>query len=283
MTIIERAFLTITIPLLALIPIGCAYLDFRQRQLIFSPIKSEPKSEPASAPFQERWIALDAPNRTEASGLHAWWAPAHAPDAPAVLFLHGAAGNLGGNADRIAQWQRMGFSVLAIDYRGYGKSPGKLPTEHSVYEDAQVAWNYLKQLQPDACKRFVYGHSLGGAIAIELAQRTQDMAGLIVESTFTSIRDMVKTFMFGWAATGRVITQNFDSLAKVAKLAVPVLFMHGAQDEVVPHSMSERLYAQASGPKQLVLFDRSHHSDIPDTAFEQYRCAVREFAGKVIG
>src|SRR4029453_8261572 len=89
--------------------------------------------------------------------------------APAVLYLHGSRWNLTGQTSRIEQLRSFGFSVLAIDYRGFGKSDGDLPSEQTVYEDARIAWDRLVQLQPEPSLRFIYGHSLGGAVAIDLA------------------------------------------------------------------------------------------------------------------
>jgi uncharacterized protein len=284
MRTIERTLLSFAVPILALIPAGCAYLDVRQRQLIFSPPKSVwLNSFQSSISYEELWIPLNAEAGEGARRLHACWLPSDRADAATVLFLHGAARDLGDNAERIVHWRRMGFSVLAIDYRGYGKSPGDLPTEHSVYEDARAAWEYLKHLQPDPRKRFVYGHSLGGAVAIELASREQDMAGLIIESSFTSIREMVKRLMFRWVPAARVITQNFDSISKAAKLKMPVLFMHGSEDDVVPAGMSEQLHAQVPGSKQLAIFPGGHHSDLPEYAFESYRLAVHGFVKRARG
>ena len=109
---------------------------------------------------------------------------------PAVLYLHGTRWNLTAQVRRISQLRELGFSVLAIDYRGFGESPGDLPSERTVYQDAQAAWERLVQLQPEAERRFIYGHSLGGAIAVDLAEHLAEgnepkAAGLIVESTFT--------------------------------------------------------------------------------------------------
>jgi alpha-beta hydrolase superfamily lysophospholipase len=92
-----------------------------------------------------------------------------ARDAPAILYLHGVRWNLTGQAFRIEQLRAMGYSVLAIDYRGFGQSRGDLPSEASVYEDARAAWERFTAMQPDAGKRLIYGHSLGGAVAIDLA------------------------------------------------------------------------------------------------------------------
>ena len=107
--------------------------------------------------------------------IHAWWWPT-APDAPAILYLHGSRWNLAGQLFRIEQLHEFGFSVLAIDYRGFGQSDGDLPSEKTVYEDARVAWQRLVELQPDPALRFIYGHSLGGAVAIDLAAGLSDQA-----------------------------------------------------------------------------------------------------------
>ena len=125
-------------------------------------------------------------------GEEAWWWPAPRADAPAVLYLHGTRWNLTAQVRRISQLRELGFSVLAIDYRGFGESPGDLPSERTVYQDARAAWERLVQLQPEAERRFIYGHSLGGAIAVDLAEHLAEgnqpkAAGLIVESTFTDL------------------------------------------------------------------------------------------------
>jgi pimeloyl-ACP methyl ester carboxylesterase len=195
-----------------------------------------------------------------------------------VLYLHGARWSLGGNLFRIARWQRMGFNVLAIDYRGFGRSDGELPSEAQAYADAQAAWEALRRREPDPARRFVFGHSLGGAVAIDLATRSPDMAGLVVESSFTSIRDMAEMTKYGYLPVGLILTQRFDSLAKVPKLAVPVLFIHGAEDRWVPPAMSERLHAAAPAPKRLVLVPGGGHSNVSAVAFEQYRREVLDFA-----
>jgi alpha-beta hydrolase superfamily lysophospholipase len=210
--------------------------------------------------------------------VHGWWIPAPAADAPTVLYLHGARWSLGGNLFRIARWHRMGFNVLAIDYRGFGRSDGELPSEALAYADAKAAWEELKRREPAQARRFVYGHSLGGAVAIDLAAQRTEMAGLIVESSFTSIRDMADTTQYGYLPVGLILTQRFDSLAKVPRLTVPVLFVHGAADRWVPPAMSERLYAAAPEPKRLLLVEGGGHSNVSGIAFDEYRRAVLEFA-----
>jgi uncharacterized protein len=273
----RKTLLAALVPFAALGSAGWSYLDHKQRELIFDPQQDSAAGVSLDLSYQEVWIPLA--RAAAETALHAWWMPALRADAPTILFLHGARWSLFGNADRIAYWQNLGYSLLAIDYRGFGKSPGELPTEASVYEDAHSAWEYLKKLQPEAGRRFVYGHSLGGAIAIDLAAKNRDLAGVIVESTFTSIRDMTKVVASRWLPLGPMVTHRFDSLAKIGSVQAPVLLMHGTADDVVPHQMSLRLHAAAREPKRLAIFTDVGHSDACWKVDQDYRNAVREFIG----
>lgn len=154
----RRLSLFVMTCLLVLLPIGCAKLEQTERELVF-------RIEPGTA----RWfsglpagiedVQLQSPNLAADESLHAWWWPAARKDAPALLYLHGSRWNLTGQLFRIEQLHAMGFSVLAVDYRGFGQSRGPLPSERSVYQDALIAWEHLVRLQPEASKRFIYGHS----------------------------------------------------------------------------------------------------------------------------
>lgn len=255
---------------------GCAALDVKQRELIFRPVKDYGGS-PADygLSFEELWLPVAGDDRAER--VHGWWIPASSAGAPTVLYLHGARWSLGGNLFRIVRWHRMGFNVLAIDYRGFGRSDGELPSESLAYADAEAAWAELLRREPVRERRFVYGHSLGGAVAIDLAVRRGDMGGLIVESSFTSIREMADTTKYGFLPVGLILTQRFDSLSKVPSLTVPVLYVHGTADRWVPPAMSERLHAASPAPKRLLLVDGGGHSNVSGYAFEAYRGAVLEF------
>lgn len=258
---------------------GCAMLDVKQREWIFRP-QRDVQSTPADygLRYEDVWLAVaDSGDGEPRERVHGWWIPATRARAPSLLYLHGARWSLSNNLNRIARLQRMGFSVLAIDYRGFGQSDGELPSEAHAYADAQAAWEHLIALEPDPRRRFLYGHSLGGAVAIELATRNKGIAGLIVESTFTSIRDMVDVMGYGNLPIGALLTQHFDSLAKMANVGVPVLFVHGTGDRYVPAAMSEKLYAAAHEPKRLLLVENAGHSNVSGVAFYRYRAAVREF------
>jgi uncharacterized protein len=272
----RKRWLVLATGLLAVGLVGCASLGETERELIFRPVKDEWRGYRAgSTGFQEMWIPVSPSKDNTGDKLHAWWAPGATPDAPVLLYLHGARWNLTGSVTRIPRWQRMGFAVLAIDYRGFGKSEGNMPSEASVYADAQAGWDYIRTLAPNA-KRYLHGHSLGGAIAIEVARRNPDASGLILEATFTSIPDMVKEMKWGWLPVGFLITQRFDSLDKIDDVTVPTLFVHGTNDAIVPASMSQRLYAAAKAPKKLVMVEGGTHHNLTAMAFDNVRAAVAE-------
>lgn len=215
--------------------------------------------------------------------MHGWWIPAAQPDANVLLYLHGNGINIGANVTHAHRFHQLGFSVLLMDYRGYGRSEGGSPTEARVYQDAAAAWNYLVKQQIKPSQIFLYGHSLGGAIAIDLAVQHPDAAGLIVEGSFTSIRKIVEHQNSFWMfPVDLILTQRFDSISKVRSLLVPVLFIHGTSDWQVPAAMSQQLYAAAPEPKQLVLIPGAGHNDVAEVAGSQYLQAVQRFVQQVL-
>ena len=271
--------------LLGAVLAGCAVLDTKQREWIFRPVKEDWRGY-AGLPqgVKEFWLnvktgAASSEKSPADETIHTWWIPQDNPAAPAIIYLHGSRWNLSGSGFRIARWQAMGFSVLAIDYRGFGQSSGDLPSEEMAYEDARAAWSWFKTVVPDARKRFIYGHSLGGAVAIDLAASLPagDAAGLIAESTFTSIADIVYASPWGFLPVGPLVTQRFESMDKIARVSLPKLFIHGTADQIVPHPMSDRLFAAAAEPKKLVKVAGGGHSNIAWSSFEVYREAVGNF------
>jgi alpha-beta hydrolase superfamily lysophospholipase len=263
---------------------ACTSIDGLQRRYIFQPTR-EIAGTPSDFGFDfvEQWLPVPrTTSGTRPERINAWWIPGPAENTCAILYLHGNGWNIGDSAYDTARLRRMGFAVLAIDYRGYGKSEGAFPSESQVYQDAQIGWDHLKSLQPDARRRFVYGHSLGGAIAIDLATKNADIAGLIVEGSFTSMADMARevhglnVLPMDW-----LLTQRFDSMAKMGSVKMPVLFIHGESDNVIPHSMSERLHAAAQQPKSLLLVPGAGHSSIAVVAWDRYRAALKDFTGKL--
>jgi len=257
---------------------SCAswYLWAKQRELIFFPGRDVARNPGAlQLQFEEVWLPVAA---SEFAALNGWWLRSDDAVAPALLFLHGNDLNIAGNIEHVARLRRMGFSVLIVDYRGYGKSVGGFPSERQVYEDAETAWNYLiRDLRAEPGRAFIYGHSLGGAVAIELGLRHPEAAGIILESTFTSMSDMAK-LTYWMFPTDWLLNQRFDALAKVPLLRSPVLFIHGTADSEVPYAMSERLFAAAGGPKWLTLIPGGGHEDSADIGGTLYARDVLAFA-----
>jgi len=168
---------------------GCAYLSEKQGELIFRPTREAWSGyDRYTRGYTEQWI----PVGHEGHKLNGWWLPAEKPGAPALLYLHGARWNLTGSVTRIERWRQLGFSVLAVDYRGFGKSSDVAPTEEYAYEDAEAAWQALAQLAPNH-KRYIVGHSLGGAIAAELASRHPEAGGLVLEAEIDCTDQAVKS------------------------------------------------------------------------------------------
>jgi len=263
---------------------GCGQLAEKERELTFRVV-------PGTASWfgglptgvQETDLTVDAEGKSQR--VHAWWWPAGSAHAPAVLYLHGSRWNLTGQTARIEQLHEFGFSVLAIDYRGFGKSDGGLPSEETVYEDSRVAWERLVQLQPDASLRFIYGHSLGGAVAVDLAAHlSKDIAGggstpargVIIESSFTTLADIARSLSYSWLPIQVFMTQKFDSVHKIAELRMPVLIVHGADDHFVPARFSEELYDAAREPKKLLLVNGATHNNSMRVGSAEYLQAMHD-------
>ncbi len=252
----------------------CLLLLWGQRRLVFIPdsqIKSTP--EKYKLDYQDVWIDI------KQEKIHGWWIQAENESAPAILYFHGNASNNGDVVDNAAIFHQIGLSVLLIDYRGYGKSISSFPSETKVYEDATAAWKYLtetRQIKPDNI--FVYGHSLGGAIAIELASKQPDMAGLITEGTFTSIKEIGGyNPLFKLLPLNLIVTQRFDSINKISSLQVPLLMFHGTDDRVIPPEMAKQLFEIAPQPKKLIFIPQARHDNLHKTVNPEYIFNLKQF------
>jgi fermentation-respiration switch protein FrsA (DUF1100 family) len=217
-------------------------------RLVFVPDRS---SAPPPAGVEERWIAADGGIR-----LHAFHADAGTAS-PTLVWSHGNAGNIALRADLLLALRERGLSVLAYDYRGYGRSEGR-PSEAGVYRDALAAYESVRGGGVAPERIVCFGESLGGAVSIRLASE-RACAGVAVVSTFTSLRDVARSHFGPLAA---LAGGRFDSLERIASLRVPLFAAHGARDEIVPFALGEQLYAAAPGPKRFLRIDWAHHNDI---------------------
>lgn len=253
----------------------CITLYFFQNRMIFVPSKQvEIFPHQYNLPHEDVWIPVNATDR-----LHSWWMPADNPRG-VILYLHGNGINVGANVEHANRLWKLGFSVLLIDYRGYGRSEGKFPTEKQVYEDAETALQYLLQERGIPPRNiFLYGHSLGGAIAINLASHHPNLAGVIVESSFTSMSDMVVHLKrYNWLPIDLILHHKFESIEKVKPLQHPLLFIHGTADRVVPSYMSQMLYDAATSPnKQILIIPDARHTDVATVAGQRYQQTLESF------
>ncbi|MBW2261221.1 MAG: alpha/beta hydrolase [Deltaproteobacteria bacterium] len=206
--------------------------------------------------------------------LHAWKAGDFS-SGPVILFCHGNAGNITHRAVYVSSLVRSGLAVFIFDYRGYGQSQGS-PDEDGVYEDARAAYDHLLAVERlDASRIVLMGRSLGGAVAINLATE-REVPRLIVESSFTSGRDMGRLVFFG-LPVHMLMRSRFDSISKVAGLTMPKLFLHGDLDDVVPYEMGTRLYDAAAQPKRFVPLPGADHNSAPFIPELDYFSVIAKF------
>jgi fermentation-respiration switch protein FrsA (DUF1100 family) len=213
--------------------------------------------------------------------LHGWWCRPidTGPTAPStgdmiLLWFHGNAGNLAQRSDVMLQLARIPAQVLIVDYRGYGRSEGK-PSERGLYRDGQAAWDYLTRDESVNPSRIViYGVSLGGAVAIELATRVKP-AGLIVQSSFTSVPDMAADhypFVPRW-----LVRTRMDSISKIGGIDCPVMVAHSPADEVVPFRHGRRLFEAVRGDKRFFEIRGAGHNETWLAVGSEYLGAIRAF------
>lgn len=255
---------------------AAAWIGLRwfENALIFLPSRAL-DAHPGSCglAYERLWLAADDGPR-----LRAWWIPGPRADAPVMLCLHGNGGNLSNRVEKMKLFHDAGAAQLWLDWRGYGESTGS-PSEAGLYRDALAGWRRLASAQGVPPARLVlYGESLGCGAAVELATRVP-AAGLIVDSGFASVAEMARevaprlpTFL---------IRARFDNLAKLPRVAIPTLFLHSREDEIVPHEQARRNFAAAAGPKRFVELKGSHNDGFLDSA-PDYGAAIGYFLRQVV-
>ncbi len=208
--------------------------------------------------------------------LHGWWVPqASGAKAPVLLWFHGNAGNISHRLENIKLLHDLvGVQVFIFDYREYGRSQGRISRE-GTFKDAAAAYRYVAETRGlPASEIILFGRSLGTALATDLAVRLPCRA-LILESAFTNSSDMAKLFapfMFDWRPS-----VPYDNLGKIDNLKVPVLIVHGDEDEIIPVEMGRRLYAAAHEPKELYIIPGAHHNDTYLVGGKEYFEKLRNF------
>lgn len=256
------------------VPSGCAHmgplspLAPLERKMIFHPATfPQGNWEPRGLAYEDAWFHAEDGTR-----LHGWFVP-HPNARAVVLFMHGNAGNISDRAHTLNVLnERHRLSVLAFDYRGYGRSEGK-PSERGILEDARAARTWLARRTGVTEQDIVLmGRSLGGGVAVDLAAK-DGARGLVLASTFTSLPD-VGAHHFRWLPTHVFMSLRLDSLAKIKQYHGPLLQSHGDADQVIPYELGTRLFEAAPGRKRFVSIANGRHNN-PQT--EEYRIALDEF------
>ena len=210
--------------------------------------------------------------------IHAFWLPAPGADR-AILYLHGNAGNASHRLPIAAALVAQGASVLLLDYRGYGKSEGRA-SEAGVYADARAALAHLVTARALPESRIVvFGSSLGGAVAVDLA-RDRALAGVILESTFSSLADVARDVL---PIAAPFVRGRFDSAAKIARVRAPLLFVHGDRDEIIPFRLGRALFEAAPEPKTFETLAGAGHNDTFEAGGRAYLERIRRFLDEVSG
>jgi len=267
-----KTFLIICL-ILAVLPALWLLLRKFERHQMYYPVR-DLEATPDLAGMEYEEVETTAADGVR---IHGWWIPA-AGGRGAVLFCHGNAGNISHRLESAAVFIRLGFNVLIFDYRGFGRSEGS-PDEQGTYLDAEAAYRHLREEKGIAPERIViFGRSLGGAVAIELARR-EKAAALIVESTFTSAEEMGK-LIYPFLPVGLLIRNKYDSLAKVGELSLPVLVVHSPDDELVPFEQGERLFRAAAEPKEFLAI-RGGHGDGFLVTGPAYEAGIDSFLKKI--
>ena len=212
--------------------------------------------------------------------LHGWYVPGRGD--LTWIWFHGNAGNIGHRLENLMLLhRRLGVNIFLFDYRGYGRSEGKV-SEKGTYRDARAALEYVvSQKDTDPHKLVYFGRSLGAAIAVELATQLHPR-GLILESPFTSIKDMAKK-VFPLLPLYLLVRTKYDSLSRIDKVSCPLLIIHGDMDEIVPIGQAMKLYERAQEPKQLYVIPGAGHSETYLVGEEPYFSTLAEFLASFEG
>jgi fermentation-respiration switch protein FrsA (DUF1100 family) len=237
-------------------------LRWLERRMVFQPASVAKAWFPPENPLT-RDVWFPTPNGRK---LHGWWLPPARPDAGAILLAHGNGGNISHRSRIAAKLQStLGTGVLLFDYPGYGRSAGK-PSEAGCYAAGETAYRWLiDEAEIPAHRIVLFGESLGGGTAVELATRVEHRA-LVLLFTFTSLPAAAK-FHFPRLPVNFLMRFKFDNLKKIPRCRRPVFIAHGTADEIVPFAHGEALFAAANEPKAFFRMDGFTHNILLDEPF----------------
>lgn len=241
-----------------------------QRALLYLPDKSigTPEQYGLSG-FTEKFIKT-----ANDVSIQTWYKPAQ-KGMPTIIYCHGNASHIGNRAGIFSALSGKGFGVLAVSYRGYGKSGGS-PSEDGLYADARAAVAYAlndKKIPPE--KIIIFGESLGTGVAVQMAGEYR-VGGLILQAPYTSISDRASE-IYWFIPVKLILMDDFDSIGKINRVLSPLLIFHGAQDLTIPISHGKKLFSAANEPKEAVFFPEVGHNNFDSAEIAE---RVLQFANK---
>jgi hypothetical protein len=230
--------------------------------------------QPQGLPVEDVWLTAE-----DGVKLHAWWIPA--PQAEVTLLaFHGNAANLPNRAEIYDLLRSAPANVLAVEYRGYGRSEGS-PSEAGIYRDARAGYEYLTRQRGIAPGRIVaYGASLGSTVAAHLAAE-REVGGVILEAPFPSTAAVARRVYWFLPGLGLLARTKLDTAAALARVHAPLLVLHCTRDPVISFSFGEELFRRAHEPKRFVSIEAACHEDASLAAPDEYLRALREFIGSL--
>jgi fermentation-respiration switch protein FrsA (DUF1100 family) len=231
-----------------------AMLYIFQRRILFLPDKNIESPQAYNLQGYEDIMAV----ASDGESIQLWYKKA-SPGYPTILYFHGNAANLANRAASFAAFSDKGFGVLALSYRGYGRSTGS-PTERGIYRDARAALAYLiYELNVPIQQILFYGESLGSGVAVHLATE-QAPAAIVLEAPYTSVANRAAEIYF-YIPVHLLIKDHFNSYKKIEKVKCPLLILHGAKDATIPIAHGKALLEAANDPKKGIFFEHVGHND----------------------
>lgn len=271
---LQNTLICIGIILIVFYSVILVMMYFKQDSMLYFPEK-EIWQSPRDVNLEYEEIYFKTKDGITISG---WYIPSE-NEKGIILFCHGNAGNISHRLDSLKILNSLNLSVLIFDYRGYGKSEGK-PNEIGTYLDAEAAWDYLVNFKEKSPERIIlFGRSLGAAIAAEVALR-KNPAGLIIESSFSSVPDIGADF-YPWLPVKLISKFKYSTIDKVGLIKCPKLIIHSPEDEIIPFKHGKSLFEKASPPKDFLEIKGGHNEGFLISG-SAYREGLKGFLDKCL-
>ena len=240
--IVKKNFFLSIITFILLIYLSVlVYLFFFQRNLLYLPNENNYSGDKLKVDIEE--VQIKTPDNINLLG---WFHKKDLNKFKTIVYFHGNAGKLENRIHKLNHFKDMDINFLIISWRGFSKNSGK-PTEQGLYKDGKSAIDWLKNMGLDDKDIILYGESLGTGIAIEIAQN-KNFAGLILETPFTSMIDAAKN-VYPYIPVGLLLKDRYENDKKIKNINIPLLVMHGEEDQIIPYKMGKKIYEIANKPK----------------------------------